>query len=270
MIKIARAVPALDAGPELIENLVLANRILADLGVLDAFGHVSVRSDRHPDRYLLTRLLAPEQVMAADLIEYDLDSRPIHGEGPKPCLERFIHGEIYKARPDVMAVVHSHAPSVIPFAASSVRLRPIYHMGAFLGKGAPVFDIRKHFGPTDLLVRNPDHGRTLAATLGSGGIALMRGHGFAAVGENLPVAVCRAFYTELNARLQREAMSLGGDVTYLDAEESELADGVIRSVIQKPWDLWKKHALENMRSQMLEGTMPTANEPMAQRPEKFG
>jgi ribulose-5-phosphate 4-epimerase/fuculose-1-phosphate aldolase len=217
--------------------------------VLDAFGHVSVRSDRHPDRYVLTRLLAPEQVTANDLIEYDLDSRPIHGEGPKPCLERFIHGEIYKARPDVMAVVHSHAPSVIPFAASSVELKPIYHMGAFLGGGAPVFDIRKHFGPTDLLVRNTEHGRSLAATLKSGAIALMRGHGFAVVGENLPVAVCRAFYTELNARLQREAIALGGEVTYLDREESDLADAVIRSVVQKPWDLWKERALASMEAQ---------------------
>lgn len=242
-----RSAVALDASPELIENLVVANRILSDMGVLDAFGHVSVRSDRHPDRYVLTRLLAPEQVTADDLIEYDLESRPVHGEGPKPCLERFIHGEIYKARPDVMAVVHSHSPSVIPFAASSVQLRPLYHMGAFLGGGAPVFDIRKHFGPTDLLVRNPDHGRSLATTLRSGAIALMRGHGFAVVGENLPVAVCRAFYTELNARLQREAISLGGDVTYLDDAESVLADGVIRSVIQKPWDLWKKQALEKMQ-----------------------
>ena len=242
-----RATGRLDAGEGLIEDLVAANKILAELGVLDAFGHVSTRSDRHPERYLLTRLLAPESVTAKDLIEYDLDSVPIHGEGPKPCLERFIHGEIYKARPDVMAVVHSHSPSVIPFAASSVPLRAIYHMGAFLGTGAPVFDIRTHFGATDLLVRNPDHGRYLAKTLHSGAVALMRGHGFAAVGESLPVAVCRAVYTELNARLQREAISLGGKVTYLDQEESDLADGVIRSVIAKPWDLWKKRALDKMR-----------------------
>src|SRR6185295_157964 len=152
-----------------------------------------------------------------------------------------------KARPDVLAVVHSHAPSVIPFAASSVRLRPIYHMGAFLGRGAPVFDIRKRFGATDLLVRNPDHGRDLASILGAGAVALMRGHGFATVGESLPVAVCRAVYTELNARLQGEAIALGGEVTYLDGEESELADAVIRSVVAKPWDLWKKRALERMK-----------------------
>jgi ribulose-5-phosphate 4-epimerase/fuculose-1-phosphate aldolase len=236
-----------DASAELLEDLVVANRILAEMGVLDAFGHVSARSDRHSGRYLLTRLLAPEMVTANDLIEYRLDSKPVLGEGPKPCLERFIHGEIYKARPDVMAVVHSHSPSVIPFAASSVRLRPIYHMGAFLGAGAPVFDIRKRFGDTDLLVRNPDHGRAFAATLRSGAVALMRGHGFAVVGESLPVAVCRAVYTELNARLQREAISVGGKITYLNPQESALADDVIRSVIAKPWDLWKKRALENMR-----------------------
>jgi ribulose-5-phosphate 4-epimerase/fuculose-1-phosphate aldolase len=237
------------ASARLLEDLVVANRVLAELGILDAFGHVSVRSDSHPDRYVLTRLLAPEMVTAEDLIEYDLDSRAVNGDVRKPCLERFIHGEIYKARPDVLAVVHSHSPSVIPFAASSVRLRPIYHMGAFLGAGAPVFDIRKDFGPTDMLVRNPDHGRGLAHALGAGAIALMRGHGFATVGENLPVAVCRAFYTELNARLQGEAIALGGDVTYLDQEESELADAVIRSVVAKPWDLWKKRALQRMRSE---------------------
>ena len=237
---------SIDAGADLLGDLVIANRVLASLGVLDAFGHVSVRSDRRADRYILTRLLAPQQVTIDDLIEYDLDSRPVHGEGPKPCLERFIHGEIYKARPDVMAVVHSHAPSVIPFAASSIALKPLYHMGAFLGEGAPVFDIRKHFGPTDLLVRNPDHGRALAATLKTATIALMRGHGFAVVGASLPIAVCRAFYTELNARLQREAISLGGEVTYLDAAESDLADAVIRSVVQKPWDLWKQQAMASM------------------------
>jgi len=237
-----------DSSAALIDDLVVANRILAELGVLDAFGHVSVRSDREPRRYVLTRLLAPEMVTAADLIEYDLDSRPVRDDARKPCLERFIHGEIYKARPDVMAVVHSHAPSVIPFAASSVRLRPIYHMGAFLGAGAPVFDIRQRFGATDLLVRNPDHGRSLAATLGGDAVALMRGHGFATVGESLPVAVCRAVYTELNARLQGEAIALGGEVTYLDREEAELADAVIRSVVAKPWDLWKKRALERMGS----------------------
>ena len=237
------------ASASLIEDLVVANRVLAELGILDAFGHVSVRSDSHPDRYVITRLLAPEMVTAADLIEYDLDSRPVNGDERKPCLERFIHGEIYKARPDVAAVVHSHAPSVIPFTASSVPLRPIYHMGAFLGAGAPVFDIRRHFGATDLLVRNPDHGRTLAATLGDGALALMRGHGFATVGESLPVAVCRAFYTELNASLQGKAIALGGEVTYLDREEAELADAVIRSVVAKPWDLWKKRALERMQKE---------------------
>jgi len=238
-----------DASAALVEDLVIANRILADLGVLDAFGHVSVRSDRDPQRYVLTRLLAPEMVTAADLIEYDLDSCPVHGDERKPCLERFIHGELYKARADVTAVVHSHAPSVIPFAASSVRLQPIYHMGAFLGAGAPVFDMRRWFGATDLLVRNPDHGQRLASTLGSGALALMRGHGFATVGENLPVAVCRAVYTELNARLQGEAINLGGEVTYLDRAEAELADAAIRQVIAKPWDLWKKRALEKLKTE---------------------
>jgi len=235
------------ASAALIEDLVVANRVLADFGVLDAFGHVSARSDRNPGRYILSRFLAPELVTREDLLEYDLDSNPLRADSPKQYLERYIHGEIYKARPEVTAVVHSHSPSVIPFAASSVRLRPIYHMGAFLGAGAPVFDIRDHFGVTDMLVRNADHGRYLAATLNAEAVALMRGHGFAAVGEHVAEAVFRAVYTEFNARLQREAISLGGKVTFLDRGEAELADRVLKVMVAKPWDLWKKKALERLR-----------------------
>ena len=234
-------------GPEssaaLVEDLVAANRILARYGVLDAFGHVSVRSDRRPDRYLLSRSLAPELVRAKDIVEYDLDSNPIRARAPRPYLERYIHGEIYRARPDVSAVVHSHSLSVVPFAASTERLRPIYHMAGFLGRGTPVFDIRERFGETDLLVRNADHGRALSERLGAAHVALMRGHGFVAAGPDVPQAVYYAIYTELNARLQRDVIAIGGRVRFLSDEEAKLAEATNRAVIDRPWQLWKKQAL---------------------------
>ena len=160
------------------EDLVAANRILAHYGVLDAYGHVSVRHPDDPGRFLISRSRAPELVTDGDLMVLDLDGNPGKGDARQPYLERFIHGEIYRSRADVTAIVHSHAPAVIPFTVSSVPLRPIYHMGSFIGRGAPVFDIRTRFGPTDLLVRNHDHGRALAETLGASDVALMRGHGY--------------------------------------------------------------------------------------------
>jgi ribulose-5-phosphate 4-epimerase/fuculose-1-phosphate aldolase len=222
------------------EDLVAANRILAHHGVLDAFGHVSARHPGDPGRFLLSRSRAPELVTAADLMVLDLDCNPVDGDTRQSYLERFIHGEIYRVRPDVMAIVHSHAPAVIPFAASSVTLRPIYHMASFLGRGAPVFDIRSRFGPTDLLVRNHDHGRALAQTLGESDIALMRGHGYVAVASTMPVAVYRAIYTQLNAALQQQALALGGTVTYLVPEEAALSVPTQNSVIGRPWELWKR------------------------------
>jgi ribulose-5-phosphate 4-epimerase/fuculose-1-phosphate aldolase len=222
------------------EDLVAANRILAHHGVLDAFGHVSARDPGNPGRFLISRSRAPELVTVGDLMTLDLDSNPIEGDVRQPYLERFIHGEIYRARPDVMAIVHSHAPAVIPFAASSVTLRPIYHMASFLGGGAPVFDIRSRFGPTDLLVRNHDHGRALAEVLGGSDVALMRGHGYVAVAATMPIAVYRAIYTQLNAALQQQAIALGGTVTYLVPEESALSVPTQGSVIGRPWELWKR------------------------------
>ena len=227
----------------LIEDLVAANRILAAHGVLDGFGHVSARHPEHPDRYLLSRSRAPELVTADDVMEFDLDSNALAGDTRGPYLERFIHGEIYRARPDVHAVVHSHSPSVIPFAASSVKLRPIYHMGSFLSGGAPVFDIRKHFGCTDMLVRNREQGVSLAAELGREAVALMRGHGFVAVAESVPVAAYRAIYTELNAAAQQKAIALGGTVTYLEVDEAARSDQTNRGVTGRPWELWKRAAL---------------------------
>ena len=240
----AGPVTAGPADPKLIEDLVAANRILADQGVVDGYGHVSARHDRSADRYLMSRSIAPELVTTADIMEYDLDSVPVDPKGRTTYLERFIHGEIYRVRPDVRAIVHNHSPSVIPFGVTGVPLRPLYHMGAFLWPGVPVFEIRGAGGPgTDMLIRNAALGQALARALGAGPVALMRGHGAVVVGGNLPEAVFRSVYTEVNARLQAQAMALGGPVTYLDTEEAKKAQASIAGTIPRPWELWKRKAL---------------------------
>jgi ribulose-5-phosphate 4-epimerase/fuculose-1-phosphate aldolase len=223
----------------IVDDLVSANRILAGMEVLDGFGHVSARHPDRPDRYLLARSLAPALVTADDIMAFDLASDPVDGDARAPYLERFIHGGIYARRPDVRAIVHSHSPAVVPFTASSVRLRPIYHMSSFLRAGAPVFDIRTHFGLTDMLVRNAGQGTALADQLGYGAVVLMRGHGFCAVGDSIPNAVFRAVYTQSNAALQQQAIALGGTVTYLEDDEAEQSEASNRRVIARPWELWK-------------------------------
>jgi ribulose-5-phosphate 4-epimerase/fuculose-1-phosphate aldolase len=232
------------ADPALIDDLVAANRILADQGVVDGYGHVSVRHPADPQRYLMSRSIAPETVTAADIMEYDLDSTAVDVRGRTSYLERFIHGEIYRARPDVKSVVHNHSPSVIPFGVSTMPLRPLYHMSAFLGGGVPIYDIKAAAGgPTDMLVRNAALGRALAQTLGARPVALMRGHGAVVVGPSIQIAVFRSVYIEMNARLQAQAMALGGPVTYLDEEEARLASGSVGGTVVRPWELWRKKAL---------------------------
>jgi ribulose-5-phosphate 4-epimerase/fuculose-1-phosphate aldolase len=221
------------------QDLVAANRILAGLRVLDGFGHVSARHPECPERYLLSRYCPPEVVSLEDIMTFDLSSRPANGDERRPYLERFIHGRIYAARPDVGAVVHSHAPAVVPFAASSVPLAPIYHMSSFLGRGAPVFEMRDHFAMTDLLVRDNEQATRLAEAIGQYTVVLMRGHGFCAVGRDLPEAVFRAHYTQQNADAQQRAIALGGGVNYLDAAECDLATETNRQVMGRPWALWK-------------------------------
>jgi ribulose-5-phosphate 4-epimerase/fuculose-1-phosphate aldolase len=245
-----RAAPASEAqtlasaghpDPALVEDLVAANRILVDQGVLDGYGHVSARHPASAERYLMARSIAPELVTAGDIMEYDLDGVPVDPRGRGSYLERFIHGAIYRARPDVRAVVHNHSPSVIPFGVTGAPLRPLYHMSAFLAGGVPVFDIRQASGGmTDMLVRDAVLGGALARTLGSAPVALMRGHGAVVVGLSLPVAVFRSVYTEVNARLQAQAMALGGPVTYLDPEEARRAEASITGTIGRPWELWKR------------------------------
>ena len=239
----AQAAPA-TAGPgdaALVEDLVAASRILADQGVVDGYGHVSVRHDRDPNRYLMSRSMAPALVTVADIMEWDLESTPVDARGRTGFIERFIHGEIYKARPDVKAVVHNHSPSVIPFGVTQAPLRPLYHMSAFLGGGVPVFDIKTAAGEsTDMLVRNTALGRALAQTLGARPVALMRGHGAVVVGTSVQMAVFRSVYTEMNAKLQAQAMALGGPVTYLDPDEARKAEQNVGGTIGRPWELWKK------------------------------
>jgi HCOMODA/2-hydroxy-3-carboxy-muconic semialdehyde decarboxylase len=232
------------ADPQLVEDLVAASRILAQEGVADSYGHVSARHDRDPNRFLLPRSLAPALVTAADLIEYDLDGNPINASGRAQYIERFIHSEIYKARPDVKAVVHAHPPSLISFGVSTVPLRPVFQMGGFIGEGIPIFDIRKAAGITNMLVSDSNRGRALAQALGNKPAVLMRGHGVAVVGPSLPFAVGRSVYLQQNAAIQLQAMSLGGTVTYLDPAEARqiMADGENRGY-ERPWDVWKKKAL---------------------------
>ena len=221
------------------EDIVIGSRILADFGVLDGFGHVSARDPKNPSRFLLSRSLAPALVTADDIMEFDLDGNAVDPRGRSIFLERFIHSEIYKARPDVMAVVHTHSPGVIPFGVSQVPLRPMYHNAAFLAAGAPVWDIRTDFGETDLLVRDASRGRSLAQTLGDKPVVLMRGHGDVTVGPSVKMAVFRAYYTDVNAKLQSQAVALGGDVNYLTPGEGAKADAVNFVVLDRIWGLWK-------------------------------
>jgi ribulose-5-phosphate 4-epimerase/fuculose-1-phosphate aldolase len=233
----AASLPGFDAA--LIEEIVVGSRVLAELGVLDGFGHVSARDPNNPNHFLMSRSLAPALVTGDDIMEFDLDGTAVDAKGRSLFLERFIHSEIYRARPDVMAVVHTHSPGVIPFTVSQVMLRPVFHNAAFLGAGAPVWDIRKDFGETNMLVSNPAIGKGLALALGDKSVVLMRGHGDATVGPSVKVAVFRAYYTDVNARLQSQAVALGGEVNYLTAAEGAKADAINLQVLDRVWNLWK-------------------------------
>lgn len=244
----AQAAPASagPASPELIDNLVAANRILASEGVLDGFGHISVRHDKNPQRYLISRSLAPALVTPADLMEYDLDSHPIDPRGRDQYSEVFIHGEIYKARPDVKAVVHNHSPAVIPFGNTGVAIRPMYHMSSFIGQGVPVFDIRKEMGEdTDILVRTADRGRALARVLGNHPAALMRGHGCVVTADTVQLATFRSVYLQTNAQLQAQALALSPNITFLTDEEAKHVEQTLWSKGRylRAWDMWKAKAM---------------------------
>ncbi|WP_128643470.1 class II aldolase/adducin family protein [Rhodococcus opacus] len=230
---------AIDPDPtELREQLVAANHILVRQGVLDAFGHVSARTAAGADTFLLSRNLAPGSVTADDLLVHDLDGR---ASGDRPLyLERFIHAEIYRRRPDVMAVVHSHSPSVIPFSLCATPLRPVIHMAGFLAsERTPVYEISDYAGDaSDLLITSAGLGASLAITLAGDSVALMRGHGSVTAGSSLRESVYRAVYTEVNARIQLEAHSLGNP-RYLSAGEAKSADETVGGQADRAWNVWR-------------------------------
>jgi ribulose-5-phosphate 4-epimerase/fuculose-1-phosphate aldolase len=232
---------------DLIDELVTGNYILSHEKVVDAFGHISVRHDKDPAKFLMARHLAPGLVTAKDIVTFDLDSNPVANPAKRYYSERFIHGEIYKARPEVMAVVHCHASPLIPFGATRTPLRPIYHMSAYLGAGVPVFEIRDAGGQTDMLIRTPERGRALAATLGPKPIVLMRGHGATMVGVSIKQVVYRSVYAAMNAMLQMDALRLGSP-TYLEGEEATLAGAANDRSLDRAWGYWVDAAMGKSRS----------------------
>lgn len=219
-------------------ELALANHILFKQRVVDGFGHVSARDPEHPDRFFLSRSMAPALVTESDIITFGVDGEAIDDDR-KAYLERYIHSEIYRARPEVMAVVHSHSSAVIPFSiVPSARLRPVCHMAGFLGAGAPIFEIRDYAGDSsNLLVDSVKLGKAMTDVLGTNTTVLMRGHGSTVIGGNLREAVFRGIYLEVNARLQAEALRLGEPV-YLTPGEAATIDAMNRSTLERAWNLW--------------------------------
>jgi ribulose-5-phosphate 4-epimerase/fuculose-1-phosphate aldolase len=220
------------------QDLALANRILARERIVDTFGHVSVRSPLRPDRLFMARSKAPERVVPDDIVELDLTGEPVDPDAPKSYLERFIHTEIYRARPEVHSVVHSHSQSVLPFSVvPEVPMRSVCHTAGFIGHQVPVFEIRGVGGDaTDLLVSTRELGEALAKEIGDGPIVLMRGHGFTTVGASLRQAVFRAVYADINARVQLKALQLG-NIIYLTPDEARVATST-DVAFDRAWDLW--------------------------------
>jgi ribulose-5-phosphate 4-epimerase/fuculose-1-phosphate aldolase len=236
---------------EQILDLVIATRTLAEHGVIDAYGHASIRSTADRNHYFMPRNLAPELVTEADILEFDLDSQPVAKDAPAAYNERFIHGEIYKQRPDVMAIVHNHSPSVVPFACTATQLHPMFHMSAFIGLGVPIWDIRDAQPGSDMLVRSAYLGDHLAKKLAKHPAVLMRGHGSTVVGENLQRAVGRTIYLEQNARMQFQATVLaGGDagrIVFMD--DAEVRANVSWQNYDRAWNLWKTRALATLEAE---------------------
>jgi HCOMODA/2-hydroxy-3-carboxy-muconic semialdehyde decarboxylase len=227
-----------------LEELAAASRILVDQGVFDAAGHVSMRHPTNPQRFLMSRSLAPQLVTADDIMEFDLDCNAIDPRGRNGFIERYLHGEIYKRRADVMAIAHSHSASVIPFSLTRAPMRAMYHNAAFLAAGVPVFDIREKFGATDIVISTGAKGAALAEALADKSAALLRAHGMVVVGPSLPVAVFRAIFTEINARVQLQAQALGGPIAALDVDEGRLADIVNINTVGRSWDLWRSRVMK--------------------------
>ena len=226
-----------------IRDLVVANRIIANERVVDAYGHVSIRHPQHADRYLLSRSRSPELVESADIMEFDLDGNPVGGDKRPPYLERFIHGAIYEARPDVQAVIHSHAEEVLPFSIATTPLRPVVHAASFIGAHIPVWDIRDNFGDTNLLVMNMAQGRDLARCLGRDTVALMRGHGFAAAARSILEVVRIGVYMPRNAQVLMNALRLGA-VKDLSRGEIEAHATMPQDspAMWRAWEYWAMRA----------------------------
>lgn len=223
---------------ESLDDLIIATKILVNESVIDGFGHVSVRNPMQSDRYFMTRSNFEGFDEKNYIVEFDLDSNPCKHSEIKPSLERFIHGEIYRARPDVNAIVHTHSPALIPFGVSKTPLQPLYHMCGFLVAGAPIFDIQNKHGMTNMLIQNSELGCDLASSLGTSAIVLMRGHGATIVGSSLKEAIFRAIYATINAHLQPIAMQLG-EPKFLDEEEAIKTDELHQTTLNRPWDYWK-------------------------------
>jgi ribulose-5-phosphate 4-epimerase/fuculose-1-phosphate aldolase len=240
---------------EALDELVTANRILAREGVVDSFGHVSIRHPDRPDRYLLSRARAPECIDVDDLMEFALDGAAIDPAARKPYAERFIHGAVYDARPDVRAVVHHHSPSVIPFSVTEAQLSPVMHMCAGIGARIPTWDSRASFGDTNLLVTNMEMATDLTAALGQRPVILMRGHGCVVAGRSLREVVFNSIYLQLNADLQMKASGLG-DITFLS--EGEIA-AVLRTrnsfTFERAWEFWCRRAGRPYDARPMEGPL---------------
>jgi HCOMODA/2-hydroxy-3-carboxy-muconic semialdehyde decarboxylase len=224
----------------LVQDLVIANRILAREEVVDAYGHVSVRHPDNPHRFLIARSLAPELVGAADIVELDLDGQPVRSDDRNLYLERFIHAAIFAARPDVMAVVHAHAEDTLPFGVTQgTKLRPVIHSGSFIGDEVPLWDIADEFGDTNLLVSNMAQARDLARCLGGNSVALMRGHGFASAARSLIEVVRLSVYLPRNARALMRAKQLGGEIKYLSRGEIEARNRGYSPYSVETWRTWE-------------------------------
>jgi len=227
---------------QLIADLVLANHILFREGLVDAFGHVTVRDPANPTHYLMAANVRPPFATATDIVAIDADSNPIETSAPTP-FERFIHGEIYRRRPDVRAIVHSHAAALLPFGlVKDAPLRAVCHTAGFLGEGAPVFDLRAVAGDgSNLMIQNIAHGAALARALGASSLVLMRGHGFTTVGGSIQEAVYNAIYAVQNARVQMDALRLGM-VDYLSAAEAAATAKVHSAATDLSWEIWAQRA----------------------------
>jgi HCOMODA/2-hydroxy-3-carboxy-muconic semialdehyde decarboxylase len=224
----------------IIQDLVIANRILAKEDVVDAYGHISVRNPDNPKHFFLARSLAPDLVERGDIVELGLDGQPVRDDKRALYLERFIHAAIYEARPDIQSVVHAHAEDILPFGvASATRLRPIIHSGSFIGADVPVWDIADKFGDTNLLVTNIEQGRDLAKCLGASNVALMRGHGFASAGRSLIEVVRISVYLPRNARAQLRALQLGGEIKYLSQGEIDARNRGYSPYSTETWRAWE-------------------------------